>query len=256
MVHIELDRVSLNIPVSLGQRRLFRKSTLTSAVGGRLTAQKDTIVVDALNDVSIKLSRGEHLGLIGHNGAGKSTLLKLIAGIYPPSRGNVQVEGSIGCLINMNLGMSEDMSGYEYVRYFASILSKNQMDWEDLAKDVADFTELGDFMEMPIRTYSLGMRTRLAAALITAEKHDILLIDEGIGAGDAKFQAKFRSRLTNFLEQAQMLVIASHSMDLLLKYCTKGLILNKGSVEYLGPIQDALERQFGKKDLTAAMATL
>lgn len=245
---VTVENVSLNIPVFMpGQMRLFRKTNLGFTVGGRIERSEKRVFVHALSDLSFRLGPGDHLGLLGHNGAGKTTLLKLLAGIYPPTRGTVRIDGSIGCLINVSIGMTEDMTGYECVRYYAQVVAAGARPWREIADEVAEFTELGDFMAMPIRTYSAGMRTRLAAAIITCERHDILLLDELIGAGDAGFQAKFKSRLEDFIEYASILVLASHSSDLLRQYCKYGLVMNKGQAAFLGPIEQAIAFHEGEE---------
>lgn len=238
---IQIENVSLDIPVFVpGQQRLIRAPKVAAKVGARISSSHGKITVAALRNINLHLKQNEHLAIIGHNGAGKSTLLRVIAGIYPPTTGSVRVVGSIGCLIEMSIGMSEDMTGVEYVKYHTAVFANDLGQWRDVVNEVADFTELGPFMDMPIRTYSTGMRTRLAAALATAWPRDILVIDEGIGAGDAAFHAKFETRLRNFLQSASLLVFASHSTQLLQLYCSKGLVLERGEMKFFGPLDDAL----------------
>ena len=197
--------------------------------------------MQALKGVSFELKRGEHLGLIGHNGAGKSTLLKVLAGIYPPSQGEVLVTGSIGCVFDMGAGITPEMTGYECVKFQHMLFGDPNQEWQNLAEDVAEFTDLGDYLELPIRTYSEGMRARLVAALATSWRRDVLLIDEGIGAGDQAFQEKLSRRVRCLLESAGLLVLASHSLDLLRTYCTRGLVLVQGEVRMIGELEDAIE---------------
>lgn len=242
---IELKDVHLNIPVfAPNAQRLIRRPTFMSSVtsvGGELHSHNGKIHVQALKGISVSLEHGEHLGLIGHNGAGKTTLLKLIAGIYPPSRGEVSIKGTVGCLFDISAGVSPEMTGYECIKFQHLIYGNPNEDWQPLAEDVRQFTDLGDYLGLPMRTYSEGMRARLMAALATAWKRDILLIDEGIGAGDSAFQDKMKLRINELLQSAGLLVIASHSVGLLRTYCKRGLVLEHGEVRMIGELQEALD---------------
>ena len=238
---VALRDVSLNIPVFMpNQQRLIRKPALMLSVGGNLENRNGKVYVEALKAVSFELKEGEHLALIGHNGAGKSTLLKVIAGIYPPSSGEVSVSGSVGCLFEMGAGVTPEMTGIECIKYQHLIHGTPHEDWRAVAEDVAEFTDLGSYLDLPMRTYSDGMRARLIAAIATAWNRDIFLIDEGIGAGDQAFQEKFAVRIAKFLKRAGLLVIASHSMELLKKHCTRGILLSHGQVLMSGTLDEAL----------------
>lgn len=239
---VSLRDVSLSIPIfAPNQQRLVGKSTLMSAVGGSFSSQSGKVYIDALKGINIEVSRGEHLALIGHNGAGKSTLLKVIGGIYPPSSGSVAVNGSIGCLLEMGAGVTPEMTGYESIRLQHLIHNDFGSDWRETAEEIAEFTELGEYLNLPLRTYSAGMRARLIAAIATAWPRDILLIDEGIGAGDEAFQNKFALRIEKYMSSAGLLAIASHSKALLKKYCAKGAVLEHGQVLMIGTLNEALE---------------
>ncbi len=239
---VTLKDVHLHIPVfAPNQLRLIRKSLFSSAIGGNIGEQNGKVHVHALQGVSFELKQGEHLALIGRNGSGKTTLLKLIAGIYPATSGDVMTQGSLGCLIDLEAGITPEMTGYECIQFQHLMLGDPNEDWHKTAEEVADFTELGGFLELPVRTYSAGMRARLTAAIATAWPRDILLIDEGIGAGDSAFQDKFQARVNNLLEKAGLLLIASHSPDLLRKYCSLGLVLLHGEVRMLDNLETALD---------------
>jgi ABC-2 type transport system ATP-binding protein/lipopolysaccharide transport system ATP-binding protein len=239
---IVLRNVSLSIPIfAPNQQRLLRKPAFFSPVGGTISNQDGKVYVRALRGISFSLSRGEHLALIGHNGAGKSTLLKLLGGIYPPSSGTVTVNGSVGCLFEMGAGTQPEMTGYECIKLQHLIHNDFGSDWREAAQEIAEFTELGEYLHLPLRTYSAGMRARLIAAIATAWPRDILLIDEGIGAGDEAFQDKFAARIDRFLAKAGLLIIASHSEALLRKYCARGIVLAHGEALMSGSLDDALK---------------
>ena len=239
---VKLSDIQLNIPVfAPSQQRLLRKPQFR-AVGGALAREKGgKVYVHALKNVSFELARGEHFALIGHNGAGKSTLLKVIAGIYPPTRGKVAVTGSVGCLFEMGAGVTPEITGYEAIKLQYTIHGDRKQDWREVAAEIADFTELGEYLHLPLRTYSSGMRARLIAAMATAWPRDIMLIDEGIGAGDQSFQDKFAARVEGFLKRAGLLIIASHSTELLRQHCTRGMVLVHGEVRKLGSLDEALD---------------
>jgi homopolymeric O-antigen transport system ATP-binding protein len=240
-IDITVRDVHLSIPVfAPNQLRLIRKPRFLSPMGSNIDQHNGRVYVHALQGVSLELTAGEHLALIGHNGAGKSTLLRVIAGILPPSQGEVTVSGSIGCLLDAGLAMNPDMTGYESIKLRHLISGNQTEDWHDTAEEIAEFTELGPYLNLPTRTYSTGMRARLSAALATSWPHDILIIDEGIGAGDESFQTKFATRIENFLSRAGLLIFASHNPTLLKRHCTRGLVLEHGKVAMMGDLQDAL----------------
>lgn len=240
--HVTLKDVDLNIPVLTShQRRFLRKPLFLTSVGGNLLNQKGKVHVQALKNLSFEVREGENLGLIGHNGAGKTTLLKVIAGIYPPTRGVVDIDGKVGCLFEFGAGLSNEMTGYESIRHQCLVNQIPPEKWQALADEVAEFTDLGTYLDLPIRAYSSGMRARLVAALATAWDHDILLIDEGIGAGDQAFQGRFRKRMLEFMGRTGLLIIASHSLDFLSSYCNRGMVLAHGEVQMIGDLQEAWE---------------
>jgi ABC-type polysaccharide/polyol phosphate transport system ATPase subunit len=238
---IKLENVCLNIPVSTaGRDRLFKKPSFLSSVGGSLSQQNGKFYVYALKNLSLELAEGQSLGLIGHNGAGKTSLLRLIAGIYPATTGTVETQGSIGMVLEGGANVSTDMTGRECIRYFTLIYGHDQ-DHAEIERDVSTFADLGSFLDLPMRTYSAGMHSRLKAALATAWNQDILLIDEGIDAGDMAFKEKFAARLNAYLRRANILVLASHSLTTLRDYCKLGMVLSHGEVAYYGPIEDAVK---------------
>lgn len=238
--YVSLRDVYLSIPViTPGQARLLRKPSFWSSVGGDLNRSHGKLHVDALKGISFDLTHGQKLALLGHNGAGKTSLLRLVAGIYPPTRGTVETRGMIGCLLDGGpSAISGDLTGREYIKYHCLMYGRGTP-WQEIEKDIEAFTELGDFLDLPMRTYSAGMASRLMAALATAWHQDILLIDEGIGAGDMAFQKKFEDRLGNYLSQAGILIFASHDLNMLRTYCSLGLVVKHGEAQYYGGFDDA-----------------
>lgn len=239
---VKLQNVYLYIPVFLpGQQRLFRRPAFISSVGATISERRGKFHVNALTNISFEISGGQNLGLLGHNGAGKTSLLRVMAGIYPPSEGRVETNGSIGSLIEMSTGLSAEMTGNEAIKNQVLLNGNADEPWEVIAEEIASFTELGSYLDLPTRTYSNGMRARLVAALATAWQHEILLVDEGIGAGDQAFHEKFAVRLESYLQEASLLVVASHNVDLLRSYCSLGMVLSRGEIVFYGEIEDAIE---------------
>ena len=239
---LSVNSVCLDIPLlGMPNRRLFSRATLGSRfVGGNLYEKQNVQYISALSNITINLEKGDRVALLGRNGAGKSTLLKVLARIYKPSSGRVISTGRTGVLLDVGATLLEELTGFECINLFADIKRVPKTNLEELVDYVQDFSELGDYLELPIRTYSSGMRSRLAAALATSIHYDILLIDEGIGAGDQRFQKKLNNRINEFLGSVPILVLASHSPEMVKQFCSKGLVLEKGQMEFYGEIQAAL----------------
>ena len=195
----------------------------------------------ALSGVNLTVARGERLGVLGRNGAGKSTLLKLITGNFRPTGGTVTINGRVQALMSVGLGFHPEFSGYENIR---SSLLYNGLSADELEKAVADvvqFSELGDFLEHPVKTYSLGMRSRLEFAAATALAPDILIVDEVLGAGDAYFSAKSAQRMHALAASGATLVLVSHSMQQILAFCERAIWLEAGRVVYEGSSLEAIK---------------
>jgi lipopolysaccharide transport system ATP-binding protein len=180
------------------------------------------------------------IGIIGHNGAGKSTLLKLLAGVYPPSKGALTVEGKISSLFELSLGFEHDASGWENIFYRGYLQGETPKSVRAKMQGIADFSELGDFLNMPVRYYSAGMLVRLAFSIATAIDPEILLVDEVLGAGDMAFQAKARQRMCDMMSKARLIVMVSHDMDALAKLCESGIWMDHGQVRRQGPIHEVI----------------
>ena len=247
---LRLDNVHVRFPIIGTDGRSLKKSMLSSIIGvagrnkigGNVLADAKTTVVHALNDVSIDLRHGARIGLIGHNGAGKTTLLRTIAGIYPPTSGSMHVHGRITSLLDIALGVDPNVSGQENILLRSLYMGRSRREALDAIDDVADFTELGSFLDMPVRTYSAGMQTRLLFAIATAFRADILLMDEGLGAGDAAFAERAEMRMDQFTRQAGILVLASHDQGLLKRFCDTLIEMESGRIVRSGSVDSMLEK--------------
>lgn len=250
-VSIELNNVTLEYPVYDYSSLSLQKALVSLASAGSISKPKNGIVnVTSVDGLSLSLKSGDKLAIVGGNGAGKTSLLKLIAGIYEPTKGKRKVEGSITTILGTGFGLDEEATGYQNIILGGIALGYSRKDMEQSIGDIAEFSELGDFLNMPLRTYSAGMRARLAFGIATCKKPDIVIIDEGIGAGDASFYEKANKRLEGFLGEASILIIASHSDDILKRFCNKCLYLNHGKQEFLGGLTEGLElyNQSSKKE--------
>ncbi|CAA9321919.1 MAG: O-antigen/lipopolysaccharide transport ATP-binding protein ABC transporter RfbE [uncultured Microvirga sp.] len=238
---VVLDGVHVSFPIYNSAGRSLRHHIMGASTGGRVGADsQQRVVVEALSDISFTLSHGDRVGLIGHNGAGKTTLLRVIAGIYAPWKGRVQVSGRVAPLFDVSLGIDMESTGYENIRLRGLYLGLTRAQIEARLGQIADFTDLGPFLHMPVRTYSAGMLARLAFSVSTSIEPEILLLDEGIAAGDAAFMEKANKRLHEFVEEAGILVFASHSDPLIRAFCNKALLLERGRIIRAGSVDEVL----------------
>jgi ABC-type polysaccharide/polyol phosphate transport system ATPase subunit len=245
MPHIRLRNVSVHLPIyDSHSLRLIRLPSFGHAKVGTQTVSHagKTMSIHALNDISLDLIDGDRIALIGGNGAGKTTLLRLIAGIYPTNSGTVDVQGKIFALLGNSMVINNDATGYENIHLVANLYHWPKEKISEFTRDIEEFTELGEYLSLPTRVYSAGMQTRLAFAIATVQSPDILLIDEGIGAGDAHFQKKAQERVQKFMGAARIVVLASHSVELCRSICTKAVLLSKGREVFFGGIDEAFAR--------------
>lgn len=250
---VSLERVMISFPVYQGGSRSLKKRVLFHGSAGRIGRDaNDQIVIEALRDVSFSLVAGDRVALIGANGAGKTTLLRAISGIYEPVQGEVVTRGRIAPMFDINLGIDTDLSGFDNIRLRALLLGLSPSEIERRLPEIVEFTELGDYLDMPVRTYSAGMILRLSFAVATCFEPEILLMDEWILAGDAHFMDKAEARVRSFIERAQVMVLASHNLELCSRWCTKGIWLEQGSIRELGPIDQVVKRY--RESVTAARA--
>lgn len=232
MAKIFLKKVSLDFPIYNGNLS-FRSKIINLSTGGRLLPGAAKVpMVRSLDNVSLEINDGDRIGIIGHNGAGKTTLLKLITGIYHPTAGRVETEGKVNAFFNVMNGMDLESTGYDNMYLMGSLLGMKRSEIKEVVPEIEEFTELGNYLEMPVRTYSDGMKLRLGFAVYTSIFPEILLLDESIGAGDALFMAKAHKRVERFYNKAKILVISSHSLEILKKFCNKVLVMHKGKVQF------------------------
>jgi ABC-type polysaccharide/polyol phosphate transport system ATPase subunit len=235
MVSVQLANVSVYFPVFDTSARSLKKRVIALSTGGRIGHDRtDHVVVQALDGVDLSLKRGDRLALLGRNGAGKSTLLRVIAGIYEPTRGRLVVRGRVAALLGGNPGMDPDSTGRENIVLHGLYLGLSKTEIKRQTEGIIEFTELGSFIDLPLRTYSTGMRARLSFGIATAVIPEILLLDEGIGAGDATFIENANRRLNEFVDRAGILVLASHSEALVRQFCNKYVLLERGKVTSAG----------------------
>jgi lipopolysaccharide transport system ATP-binding protein len=226
MTKVELKNVIVQFPIYSFHSRSLKNSIVGKMTGGKIARNvSNQFAVTALHNLSLKLEPGDRLGVMGPNGAGKSTLLRVIAGIYEPTQGSVEVKGRIASLINISLGMELEASGYENIRMRGVMMGLSLRQIKSLEEEIADFTELGPYLNMPIRSYSTGMHMRLGFAVSTAVPADILLMDEWLSVGDEAFKVKAEKRLEEYVRKSSILVIASHSEETIKKLTNKKLML-------------------------------
>ncbi|MBS0620519.1 MAG: ABC transporter ATP-binding protein [Verrucomicrobia bacterium] len=240
MAKISVEQLSLTYPVYGANSRSIKTALLHAATGGRINTGQTKILVEALKEVNFCLETGDRLALIGHNGAGKSTLLKVLAQIYEPSSGRVFVEGRSNCLFDIMMGMELELNAYENIRIRGLILGLSKEEIARITPDIEAFAELGDFMRVPIKAYSAGMKVRLAFAIITSIRSEILLIDEIVSVGDASFMQKAKERMRSLVHQADILVLSTHDHSVIREFCNKALWLEHGQIKQFGPVESVL----------------
>lgn len=243
MTHIALSRACVDFPIFSSQSRGLINTVLRYSQTHQKRIESSglgAVQVHALRDIDLHLNPGDRVGLIGRNGAGKTTLLRVLSGVYEPTSGYMNAEGKISALTDLMLGMDPDASGYDFIRTRSIVMGLSRLQAEVLVPDIEAFTELGDYLHLPVRAYSSGMLLRLAFAVATATTPDILLMDEMIGVGDAKFLEKANQRLQSLMAQVQILVLASHNEQILRTFCNKALLLNEGRIIAQGSVEEIL----------------
>ena len=240
-VALELEDVRLDIPVFTTETRSLKASLVRSATGGRLSRRGGGALITALENVTCTIKEGERVALIGHNGAGKTTFLRLVSGIYKHTYGHFKAYVPVFPMIHKGFITSPELSGLQAIKAHYLLVYGNLRGFDEFCSDVIDFSGLGDFIHLPVKTYSQGMAARLLFAVLTGGSHDCLAMDEGFGAGDTSFYEKAQERMTGFLSSAGTLLLASHSNELLRRFCSSGLVFDSGRLVFSGPLEDALE---------------
>jgi len=231
MSFINAHNIVVEFPVFGMRSQSIRNVTIRTATGGRMAKDStDHIVVRALDGISFEWKQGDRVGLVGHNGSGKTTLLQTLAGIFEPVAGELTVKGKVASMLSITLGMDGEVSGYDNIFIRGTILGMSREEISRMAEEVIEFSELGEYIYMPMRTYSSGMAMRLAFAISTNISSDVVLMDEWLSAGDAEFSEKAEKRLNRMIDAAKILVIASHSPDLIDKVCNRVIHLEHGKI--------------------------
>ncbi len=250
MTSVVLDNAGVEFALYSGKRQSIRSTLISTATGGQVSHDPSgKVVVQALNEVTLSLTEGDRIGLIGRNGAGKSTLLRVISGVYRPTSGTATITGTVGTLIDISLGINPEASGRQNIFLRGAMLGISKKEIRNRFDEIVEFSELGEFIEAPVRTYSSGMQLRLAFSVSTVFVPEILVMDEWLSVGDKGFKEKAEARLQEVVSSTRILVLASHSRELLEKTCTRGIYLDKGQVVMDGPISDVAEAYFGPPKL-------
>ncbi|WP_018859999.1 ABC transporter ATP-binding protein [Rhizobium sp. 42MFCr.1] len=246
MASIDMENVSIDIPIYNANGRSLKKRLLNVATGGQLGADDHgRVVVRALENLNFSLRDGDRVGLIGHNGAGKSTMLRLLSGVFEPTSGLAKIVGEIGSLIDISLGIDPEATGRENICLRGGLLGLSRTEISRRMDEIIDFTELGDFIDMPLRTYSSGMHLRLAFSVSTIVRPEILLMDEWLSVGDEGFRRKAEQRMSELVQATNILVIASHSRELIHHVCNRVIWLEHGKIRMDGDPASVTEAYFG-----------
>jgi homopolymeric O-antigen transport system ATP-binding protein len=243
MASIALEDVTVDYRI-YGTQRSFRKALFSRTTGGLITqrdAKRGGVTVRALDGISFRLEHGQRLGLIGHNGAGKSTLLRVLAGVYQPTSGKVIASGRLSPLFNTAPGLDMDDTGYENLLTCGLFLGMSRKEIARKTRDIEEFAELGEYMNLPVRSYSTGMLVRLSFAIATAIDPEILLLDEGLGAGDARFVERAKKRVDALVARSSIVVVASHSDAFIREMCNRAVLLESGRIAAEGSVDDVID---------------
>jgi lipopolysaccharide transport system ATP-binding protein len=220
----------VDFPIYGTKSRSFKTTVLRAATGGRFARDAERVVIRALNGVSFEFKENDRIGIVGHNGAGKSTLLRVLVGAYEPVSGSIHVTGRVASMLSLTLGMDMEATGYENVFLRAALMGLKPREIESIVDEICDFSGLGDYIHMPMRTYSSGMSMRLAFAISTSVAADIIVMDEWLSAGDHDFAEKAQARLSRLIDRAKILVLASHDENLIRRSCNKIMHLDHGDL--------------------------
>lgn len=245
MAHIIFEHVNIDFPIYNAKNRSLKNTVMQAATGGKVSFGAEGTVIRSLEDVSFEIHEGERVGLVGHNGAGKSTLLRALSNVYAPTAGRAEIVGDIGSLVDIGLGIDGEATGRENIYIRGALLGLERIDIEERFDEIVEFSELGEFINMPVRTYSSGMHLRLAFAVATIIRPEILLMDEWLSVGDAAFNEKAEQRLNDLVQASRILVIASHSRELIERTCNRVLWFEHGRLKLDGPPDLVCQQYWG-----------
>ena len=246
MAHISLRQASVVLPIFNSSSRSLTNSLVSAATGGVLTAQRGGhISIEALKNLDLEISAGDRLGIMGHNGSGKSTLLRLLSGIYEPSSGKIERSGSIASLVDISLGINAESTGRENIFLRGKLMGLSKKEIDEKIDEIIEFSELGDYIILPVRIYSSGMLLRLAFSVSTSITADILIMDEWLSVGDGAFAERASNRLRELVDSSEILVIASHTRSLIEETCNKVVWLEHGVIKKVGPVAEIVPEYFG-----------
>lgn len=231
MAHIIFEHVNVDFPIYNAKNRSLKNTVMQAATGGKVSFGAEGTVIRSLEDVSFEIHEGERVGIVGHNGAGKSTLLRALSNVYAPTAGRAEIVGEIGSLVDIGLGIDGEATGRENIYIRGALLGLRRREIEKRFDEIAEFSELGEFINMPVRTYSSGMHLRLAFAVATIIRPEILLMDEWLSVGDAAFNEKAEQRLSDLVKSSRILVIASHSRELIERTCNRAMWFEHGRLK-------------------------
>jgi lipopolysaccharide transport system ATP-binding protein len=246
MANITLKQASVVLPIFNSSSRSITNTLVSAATGGVLTAQKGGhISIEALKNLDLEIVSGDRIGIVGHNGSGKSTLLRLLSGIYDPSSGEIQRSGSISSLVDISLGINPESTGRENIFLRGKLMGLSRKEIDEKIDEIIEFSELGDYINLPVRIYSSGMLLRLAFAVSTSITADILIMDEWLSVGDGSFAERASKRLKELVDNSEILVVASHTRSLIEETCNKVVWLEHGVIKKVGTVEEIVPQYFG-----------
>jgi lipopolysaccharide transport system ATP-binding protein len=244
--YIRLQGVGVDFPIFNAASLSLKNRVLSAVTGGRIDREQDgAIVVRGLEGINMEIRAGERVGLLGHNGSGKTTLLRVLSGIYFPTQGTADIQGDCVSLINISLGIDPEATGRENIRLRAAMMGMTPAETRARIDEIIEFSGLGDFIEMPFRTYSSGMQLRLAFAVSTSIRPQILVMDEWLSTGDEDFRERAEKRMKDVVHATEILVLASHTRELIEKTCNRVIWLEHGHIRMDGPVDEVVAAYFG-----------
>jgi lipopolysaccharide transport system ATP-binding protein len=247
MAYITLEKASVVLPIFNSSARSITNTLVSAATGGVLTAQKGGhLSIEALKNIDLEIVAGDRIGIVGHNGSGKSTLLRLLSGVYEPSSGKIKRLGTVSSLVDISLGINGENTGRENIFLRGKLMGLTKKEIDQKIDEIIEFSELGDYINLPVRIYSSGMLLRLAFSVSTSITADILIMDEWLSVGDGAFAERSSQRLRNLVDESEILVIASHTRELLEETGNKIVWLEHGLIRKVGPTQEIVQEYFAQ----------